>query len=274
MCTRRRRSDVQASSRKSSQSSFRCRRVLPLGPFRSRDTTPSPTFGVDAAWRTRWTRRSTSPVPRGRSIAAAFFREPAATSPTPNCSLCSPVGRARRPAAADMGCDHQPTRGSSSGTDDSWAVLSRPPYSPWSDTIQVELNLPTKPSRTTYQRRLWPVSSRRLLVPAGHELQSELAHRMTARRCSEWPALDQSLGTWISSQAAMSSEQRVMICRRSGARTTWTTFHLPLGLWLTLPCTIYWRSSHCWQRTRRRSICDQVSAYCHHNKRLIRQTIL
>lgn len=265
MCTRRLRSDVQASFRKSSQTSFRCRRVLPLGPFRSRDTTPSPTSGVDAAWRTRWTRRSTSPVPRGRSIAAAFFREPAAMSPTPNCSLCSPAGRARRPAAADTGCGHQPTRGWSSGTDDPWAVSSRLPYSSWPDTIQVELNLPTKPSRTTYRRRVWPVSFRRLLVPAGRGPQSELAHRTTARRCSEWPAHVQSLGTWISSQAAMSSEQRVMICRRSGARKTWTAFHEPLGLWLTRPCTTHWRSSHRWRRTRRCSICDQPSAYCHHN---------
>ena len=132
---RRRRSGVQASSRKSSESSFRCRRVLLLGPFhglhfRLRDTTPSPTSGVDAAWCMRSTQCPTSPAARRRSTVAtvAFFR--AAKSPTPSGSRWSPAGPVRQPAIADTGCDHASTQGSSIDTDAPWTVSCRPPYSP------------------------------------------------------------------------------------------------------------------------------------------------
>ena len=267
--TRRRRSGVQVSFRKSSaSSSFRCRRVRALGlfhglHFRSRDMTPSPTSGVDAAWCTHWTQFSMSPVPRRHSIAAtlAFLRAATAMSPTPNDSLWSPAGPVRQPATADTGCDLPSTRGSSIETYAPWKVSCRPLYSPWFDTIPVRLNWPTKPSRTTCQRRVLPVPPRQLVVPAGYGPMSVAGPHTTARRCSEWPPHGPSRGTSTFSQAATSSGQLAMICLRLSGHRTWTTVHQVL--WPTRPCMPYWRLLPCWQRRHQCSICDQQSAYCH-----------
>jgi len=157
MRTRRLRSGVRASSRKSSASSFRCRRALPLAllhflHFRSRDTTSSPTSGVaDAGWRMRWTyQTSTSLVPPWYSSAATPTSRATegTTQPSPNDSRRSPVGPARRPAVAGTDYDFPSTWGRSSGTDSPSAAVSRQLWTPWVGTCPVQVSWPIEP-RTT-----------------------------------------------------------------------------------------------------------------------------